>query len=476
MDINYSVLWPEIFLTVAGIMTLLIPIFAGRGRLIRYEVGALVAFPFCLVLIFAGKGFASGEAFSGMVSGDAFTDFARIFFLVAGLIVLAVSIPYLEQEGIYNEEFFALLIFVTMVMSLIAASRDLLLTFIGIEILSIASYIMTAFRLKSSGSVEAGLKYFVLGAFSSAFLLYGIALLYGVSGSTRYQAVAEAAADQGASPLLLAGLALLGVGLAFKATFVPFHVWSPDVYEGAPMPVTAFLAVSSKAASILVLLRILYECFPGMAEWQSVGWIAAVLTMLYGNIAALTQNNVKRLLAYSSIAHAGYLLVGVISGRPAGFRSVLFYLVAYAVMSLGAFAVVQVLAGKSEASQQINDYSGIGFRYPFLAGTLSLFLFSLAGIPFTVGFAGKFFLFAAALEQEMYFLVVIGLIASAIGIYYYLKVIVTMYMRASESPDSVPMAVPLVIRVMVAALAAATVVFGILPGSLLRFAGEAVLF
>ncbi len=476
MDINYSVLTPEIFLALIGIVTLLLPVLIGEGRKLRYESGALIAFSVCLIAIFVTDRPDSGSAFYGMISGDAFTDFARFLFLSVGLVIVAMAIPYLKQEESYNEEFFALLIFSTMVMSLIAASRDLLLTFIGIEILSIASYIMVAFRIKSERPVEAGLKYFFLGAFSSAFLLYGIALLYGASGSTRYAAVAMAVAEQGSSPLLLAGLGLVGVGLAFKATFVPFHVWSPDVYEGAPFPVTAFLAVASKAAAILVLLRIAYECFPALTEWQNVCWIAAVLTMLYGNIAALTQKNIKRMLAYSSIAHAGYLLVGVVAGRPAGFRSVLFYLFAYAVMNLGAFAVIQVLAGKGESFQQISDYSGLGFRSPFLSATLALFLFSLAGIPFTAGFTGKFFLFAAAVEQQLYFLVVIGLVASAIGIYYYLKVIVTMYMKTNDTGEGITPSVPPAIRVVVIILAVATVLFGILPGSILKFAGEAVLF
>jgi len=476
MDINYSVLLPEIFLALVGIVTLLIPVFIGKSTGVRYETGVFIALPVCLVLMFTGDGFSKGEAFFGMVSGDPFTDFARFLFLASGIVIMALSVPYLEREGLYNEEFFALLLFVVMSMNLIVSSRDLLLTFIGIEILSIASYIMAAYRLKSGVSVEAGLKYFILGAFSSAFLLYGIALLYGVSGSTRYIAVAETVAEQGVSPLLLVGLALLGVGLAFKATFVPFHVWSPDVYEGAPMPVTAFLAVASKAAAVLVLVRILYECFPDLASWQNMGWGAAILTMLYGNIAALTQKNIKRLLAYSSIAHAGYLLVGVISGKQAGIRGVLFYLVAYAVMNLGAFAVIQLFAGKGETSLQISEYSGFGYRYPFLAACLSVFLFSLAGIPLTIGFAGKFFLFAAAIEQEMYFLVVIGLIASAIGIYYYLKIVVTMYMRESDSDAGEDIASPLTVRLVIAILTAAAVVFGILPGSLLRFAGEAILF
>ena len=294
MDINYSVLTPEIFLALIGIETLLLPVLIGGGRKLRHEVGAFIAFTVCLILTFVAERPDSGSAFYGMISGDVFTDFARFLFLSVGLVIAAMAIPYLEQEGIYNEEFFALLIFATMVMSLIAASRDLLLTFIGIEILSIASYIMVAFRIKSERPVEAGLKYFILGAFSSAFLLYGIALLYGASGSTRYAAVAAAVTEQGSSPLLLAGLGLVGVGLAFKATFVPFHVWSPDVYEGAPFPVTAFLAVASKGAAILVLLRIAYECFPAVTEWQNVCWIAAVLTMLYGNIAALTPEKYQK--------------------------------------------------------------------------------------------------------------------------------------------------------------------------------------
>jgi len=476
MDINYSVLWPEISLAVMGILTLFIPLLAGKGKRAGLEFGALLGFAFSFTLLFFREGRAPAEAFGGMISGDAFTDFARLLFLSVGLVILAVSVPYLEREGEYREEFFSLLLFATMVMILVAASRDLLLTFIGIEILSIASYIMTAFRCRSSASIEAGLKYFMLGAFSSTFLLYGVALLYGVSGSTRYAAVAAAAGEQGPTPLLLAGMALVGVGLAFKATFVPFHVWSPDVYEGAPFPVTAFLAVASKAAAVLVLLRILWECFPSITEWQNAGWIAAVLTMLYGNIAALTQQNIKRMLAYSSIAHAGYLLVGIVAGNPAGFSSVLFYLFAYAVMNLGAFAVLQILAGKGEVALRITDYAGFGRRYPFLAATLAVFLFSLAGIPFTVGFAGKFFLFAAAFERQLYFLVVIGLIASAIGIYYYLKVIVTMYMDEPGTGENEALRVPLTLRVVVAILAVATVLFGILPGSILKFAGEAVLF
>jgi NADH-quinone oxidoreductase subunit N len=275
---------------------------------------------------------------------------------------------------------------------------------------------------------------------------------------------------------LFIGIGLMVVGFGFKAALAPFHVWTPDVYEGAPVPITAHLAVASKAAAIIAFLRILYQVLPELGQnWEQVLWVSAVLTMLIGNIAALVQTNIKRMLAYSSIAHAGYLLVGLVAQNQMGAQSVLFYLLAYAFMNLGAFTVIQLVGNKNEQFVAIKDYAGLGFQKPGLCLALSVFLVSLAGIPFTAGFTGKLFLFAAALESEMYWLVVIAVLASAIGIYYYLRVLVFMYMKPAET-DLPAFELPFVAQVVITIMVLGTLYLGILPGPVLRLASEAVSF
>jgi NADH-quinone oxidoreductase subunit N len=362
-------------------------------------------------------------------------------------------------------------------MSLMAASADLIMTFLGIEILSIATYILAGYRAKEIKSNESAIKYFLLGAFSTGFLLYGIAFIYGSTASTRYPEIARAIGGMEGYPLfLILGLGLLVVGFGFKAALAPFHVWTPDVYEGAPIPITAHLAVASKAAALIAFLRILYQVLPEMSQsWEHILWISAVLTMVIGNTAALVQSNIKRMLAYSSIAHAGYLLVGLVAHNSMGAQSVLFYLLAYAFMNLGAFAVIQLISNKDEQFVEIKDFSGLGFQHPILCLALSVFLISLAGIPLTAGFTGKLFLFAAAIQSEMYWLVVIAVIASAIGIYYYLRVLVFMYMRPAER--ELPLfELPVATRIVIAIMVLGTLYLGILPESLLRLASEAVRF
>lgn len=474
-ELNYIAILPEILLSVAGIAIMVaIPSVKDKNQPGLGYV-ALSALVIAIGGTLAQWG-ADQITFFGMVYQDNLAIFSKLVFLVALAAIVVTSIEYLRREEILKAEFFGLLLFAGVGMCLMASSADLILTFLGLEILSIATYVMAGYRRDWMQSTESALKYFLLGAFSTAFLLYGIAFVYGATGSTKYGAIATAISSQGASASLLIGAALMIVGFGFKAAVAPFHVWTPDVYEGAPVPVTAHLAVASKAAAFVALLRILFQVLPGLSEdWQPVLWASAVLTMLLGNIAALTQTNIKRMLAYSSIAHAGYLLVGLIAHNQLGAQSVLFYLLAYAFMNLGAFALVQVVGRKGEQFTQISDYTGIGFKHPFVSVSLSVFLVSLAGIPLTAGFTGKLFLFSAAIQQEFYWLVVLAVIASAIGIYYYLRVMVVMFMQDSGG-DSLPIPISPLARVVIAIMVAGTLFLGIFPGSILHLASEAVNF
>jgi NADH-quinone oxidoreductase subunit N len=457
MEINYTALMPEIVLSVAGILLMLLIPFTPQAKQIRLGYLAVAGFALAFVSVLAQWG-ETDLAFFNMVFQDNFGQFSRLVFLFSGGIICLISMHYLEREKLLKAEYFPLLLFATVGMCLMATSADLVMTFLGLEILSIATYVLAGYRLGDGKSTESALKYFILGAFSTAFLLYGIAFVYGASG------------------FLLLGVGLMVVGFGFKAAFAPFHVWTPDVYEGAPIPITAHLAVASKAAAIVAFLRILYQVMPDLSgSWQLLLWVSAVLTMAIGNIAALTQSNIKRMLAYSSIAHAGYLLVGLTAHNLLGAQGVLFYLLAYAFMNLGAFAVVQLIGRQGEEFVRIKDYAGVGYRYPFLGLSLSVFLISLAGIPLTAGFTGKLFLFAAAIEQEMYWLVVIALLASAIGIYYYLRVLVFMYMRDAEG-ETPSVELPVVIRVVIVIMVLGTLYLGIFPGSVLNIASEAASF
>lgn len=412
-----------------------------------------------------------------MVFQDNFGQFSRSLFLFAGSVICVISMHYLERDRFLKAEYFSLLLFATMGMCLMATSADLVMTFLGIEILSIASYVLAGYRLGESKSTESAMKYFILGAFSTAFLLYGIAFIYGVTGSTQYLGIAEAISGLQSYPaILLLGVGLVFVGFGFKSALAPFHVWTPDVYEGAPIPITAYLAVASKAAAIVTFLRILYQVVPDLSwNWQQLLWISAVLTMAVGNLAALTQSNIKRMLAYSSIAHAGYLLVGLAAHNLMGAQGVLFYLLAYSFMTLGAFTVIQLVGRKDEEFIEIKDYAGVGYRYPFLGLSLSVFMISMAGIPLTAGFTGKLFLFAAAIEREMYGLVIIAVIASAIGVYYYLRVLVFMYMREAES-ETPSFALTLTARVVIVIMLLGTLYLGIFPGTMLSIVSEAASF
>ncbi|MBI4482014.1 MAG: NADH-quinone oxidoreductase subunit N [Acidobacteria bacterium] len=473
-DLHYLAILPEIITAATGIAIMLLDPFTApqhKGRLGWLGVAGLLA----AGVAGAAQSGRTMTAFGGMVQLDSYSVFFRWLFFGVSIGTILISLQYLKREGVHHSEFYALVLFATTGMSFMAASVDLILMFIGLETVAISTYVLAGFKRSDPRSNESAVKYFILGAFSTAVLLYGIAFLYGQTGSTRFDRVAEALSAQGPSAFFLVGLALLLVGFGFKVAMAPFHVWTPDVYEGAPSPVTAFLAVGPKAAGFAALVRVLYSALPDMENhWGDVLGLVAVLTMTVGNVAAITQSNIKRLLAYSSVAHAGYLLVGLVARNELGISAVLYYAVVYALMNLGAFTVVVIWSGAGETRVHLSDYAGIGFRYPFLTGCLSLFLLSLIGIPATGGFMGKVFLFAAAVQSHHVGLVVIAVLNSAVSAYYYLRIIVIMYMQepAAQVP-SVEIPVPAAVALVLAALG--TLLTGLYPSALLDLASRSVL-
>src|SRR3990170_1081650 len=418
------------------------------------------------------------EGFSGMVAHDGLGAFFDVVILSACALTLLMATGYSEWEGTHKGEFYSLILLSTSGMMFMAKGTDLMTVFLGLETLSIPIYVLVGFHRHRITSVEGALKYFLLGAFASGFLLYGIALMYAATGTTKIPVLATMLYDSRIveSPLFLAGTGLLLVGLAFKVSLVPFHMWTPDAYEGAPTVATAFMSAAVKAAAFAALIRVLLTALPGMqpALWK-VLWVLAVLTMTVGNLSALWQDNLKRLLAYSSIAHAGYILVGLVSGDLLGGQASLFYLLVYAFMNLGAFGVIILLAQKEDDGYDIRHLAGVGFRYPALGALLTLFLVSLAGIPPTAGFIGKFYLFSAAVKNGYVGLAVLGVLNSAVSIYYYLRPVVYMYMLPAPGEIPVPRPPRTAFSLALCISAAAVLVLGIAPRSVLAFAERSIL-
>lgn len=382
----------------------------------------------------------SESAFAGTYIIDRYAVFFNVIFCIAAALTILSSMDYLQATDIRSGEFYSLVLFATSGMLMMAAATDLVVIFLGLEVMSIAVYVLAGIWRRDLASNEAALKYFLLGAFASAFLLFGIALLYGVFGSTTLGVFAGRLG--GLSPeqrtLMLAGAALLLVGFGFKVAAVPFHAWAPDVYEGAPTSVTAFMAVGVKAAAFAAFARVFLDTFgPLSVDWKGVLWVLAALTMTVGNVLAVVQQNIKRMLAYSSIAHAGYLLVGMVASNEIGGAAILYYLLVYTIMNLGAFAVVMSLARRGEKNESIEDYAGLGFKYPFLGMSMIIFMLSLAGFPALAGFTGKFYLFSAAVKAGYVGLALIGVLNSVVSVYYYAGVLVKMYM--AEGTKEVPL-------------------------------------
>ena len=407
-----------------------------------------------------------GFAFWNMVRVDGFSVFFHVLVIAIALVLILTSYEYMAVQQLRAGEYYGLILFGLVGMCLMSSAVELVLIFISLEISSISTYILAGFRRRSATSSESSLKYFLLGSFATAFFLYGVAMMFGATGSTNIDAI-SAALNSGQVPVLAyVAMALMFVGLGFKVAAAPFHIWTPDVYEGAPAPVVGFMSTAPKAAAFAVLLRIIFEANAPGRFWLI--WLSAALSMTLGNVAALVQDNVKRLLAYSSIAHAGYILVAFAAKPELGAPAVMFYTAAYAAMNVGAFAVVSHLANENERYVTLEDYEGLGRSSPILAGTLTIFLISLIGIPITGGFFAKFYVFSAALQSNLVWLTIIGVINSAIGAYYYLKIIVVMYMR--EAREEVPvLPIPLALRAALVLTLAATVYLGVVPGRMLTF-------
>jgi len=395
-----------------------------------------------------------------------------------GLLAIFCSTEYLRREGAPGGEFYALILFSIVGQSIMAASNELIMIFIGLEISSIASYILAGYLRDDARNNESALKYFLLGSFATAFLLYGIAWIYGITGSTNLMEIRRVLISGGAPSIALVGAAaaLMFVGFGFKISAAPFQVWAPDVYQGAPAPVSAFLSVGPKAAAFAILIRVFMTAFgPIAARWEPFIWACALATMIVGNFAAIQQSNIKRLLAYSSIAHAGYVLVAVTAHSEIGSAAAMFYLAAYAFTNFGAFAVVTYVARKGEKHVRIEDFAGLAQRQPMMAAMLTIFLLSLIGVPLTGGFFGKFYIFKAALDAHLVWLTVLGLLNSAVAAYYYLRVLVVMYMN--EPMESVDELLPAgaAMKVAVYGSAVGTLLLGIFPSFVLDFASKAAL-
>jgi NADH-quinone oxidoreductase subunit N len=456
----YNIL-PELVLT-AGLLVLLIVESATprekHGWLAWFSVAILGATAWALTP-FAG---VSTTAARGLVAVDGFGLFFKAVFLLAAALTILLSKRFLEIEGARPGEYYFLVLTATLGMMFMAGGIDLITIFIGLETMAVSFYVLAGFLKPSRRSNEAAVKYFVLGAFSLAILLYGMALMYGLTGTTRLREIAAVLAAQQSGLAIELAVILVVAGMAFKIAAVPFHMWAPDVYEGAPTPITAFLSVGSKAASFAMLLRIFLEGLPGLApEWRELFYVLAVLSMVVGNVAALTQSNIKRLLAYSSIAHAGYVLIGVVAGTTRGVTATLIYLLIYAFMQMGAFAIVAMLRRQDVIGDELKDLGGLYARSPLAAIAMLVFMLSLGGIPPTAGFMGKFWIFGAAIEAGYVWLAVIGVVMSAVSLYYYLRVVVFMWMKPEVAASPVRLAPAL--GVALAVTLAGTLVLGVYP-------------
>ena len=438
--VSLRVIAPAAVLAITGFALMLLDLLPPRGRREHLAFVGLAGVVTALIVTILLWG-SDVTGFQGMAVLDNLSLFATLVIGYATGLVLLESIDYLKRRGMESGEFYILVLFAAAGMVIMAGANDLIVVFLGLETMSLALYVLAGFFRTEIQAGEASMKYFLLGAFASGFFLYGIALIYGATASTNLDKIGAAVkAGAGRDPLLLIGFALLLVGFGFKISAVPFHMWTADVYEGAPTSVTAFIATGSKAAAFAALLRLLLQALrPLQGEWTWLFWVLAVLSMTLGNIVAIAQQNLKRMLAYSSIAHVGYMLVGIVAGGGLGGGSVLFYLLVYTFTTAGAFGVILLLERGGEEAVGVGDTAGLATRHPLAALALALFLLSLVGIPPTAGFVGKFYLFGAAVRSGYVWLAVIGVLNSAAAAYYYLRIIVNMYMREPEGTPAVIM-------------------------------------
>ena len=468
---DYIRILPELILSIFGILVMVLDAFMDEEK--SEKTLGVIAFVGTTAALASTAYMAQspGLAFFNTIRVDSFSIFFNFLVIAIAAVVILSSFEYMAVQKIQAGEYYALILFGTVGMSLMCSAIELVLIFIGLEISSISTYILAGFRRNDASSSESSLKYFLLGSFATAFFLYGVALMFGATGSTNIDIIGQRLESTAPGLLVFTAMALMFVGLGFKVAIAPFHVWTPDVYEGAPAPVVGFMSTAPKAAAFAVLLRVVFAINAPGRFWFL--WVAAALSMTLGNVGALVQTNVKRLLAYSSIAHAGYLLVAFAmtsqENYPVGISAAMFYTAAYAAMNVGAFAVVSHLANAGERYVHLEDYEGLGRTSPLLAATLTIFLLSLIGIPMTGGFFAKFYVFSAALRANLIWLTIIGVLNSAIGAYYYLRIIVVMYMRESRKETPVGPVSPALGLALVLSLVA-TLYLGILPNRILRVA------
>jgi NADH-quinone oxidoreductase subunit N len=466
---DYLRILPELVLTIFGMLVMLIePLLPADNN--RKALGGL-AFVGAVTAIVSCFCMAShpGMAFSGMVRVDQFSVFFHLVITLITAVVILGSFEYLNVQKIRLGEYYALILFGAVGMTLMSSAVELVLVFVALEISSISTYILAGFRRNVATSIEASLKYFLLGSFATAFFLYGVALMFGATGSTKVYEIGAILRSEHAPMLAFVAVALMIVGLGFKVAAAPFHVWTPDVYEGAPSPIVGLMSTAPKAASFAVLLRILFAAAGSIPAWFWLIWVLAVLSMTLGNLGALVQTNVKRMLAYSSIAHAGYLLVAFTAAPAIGIPAAMFYTASYAAMNVGAFLVISHFGNQGERYVTLDDYTGLGRSAPALAAILTIFLLSLIGIPITGGFFAKFYVFRAAMGSNLIWLTIIGVVNSAIAAYYYLRIIVVMYMK--EPSEEVPtIKIPFGLGVALSASLILTIYLGVMPGRVLGYA------
>ena len=473
--IDYIRILPELVLGVFGIIVMMVdPLIPQHNSKRPLGYISLVGMIVTLLAILCQARYPGisdptlGTGWFGMVRVDSFSLFFHVLIALITTAVILMSFEYMDVQRMHSGEYYGIILLAALGMMLMSSATELVMIFIALEISSIGSYVLAAMRRRVAESAEASLKYFLLGSFATAFFLYGVALIFGATGSTNVYAIAHTLRAMTTIPAIVyLAVALMFIGLGFKVAAAPFHIWTPDVYEGAPSPVVALMSTGPKAAAFAVLLRVLFAMdAPG---WFWIVWVAAALSMTIGNIGALVQNNVKRLLAYSSIAHAGYSLVAFAAARDAGISAAIFYTATYAAMNVGAFAIVSHFANAGEKYVTLDDYAGLGRRSPMLAGILTVFLLSLIGIPITGGFFAKFYVFTSALQAHLVWLTIIAVVNSAIGAYYYLRIIVYMYMR--DEREEVPMTrMPFGLAVALAMCLVFTIYMGVLPNQFIGYA------
>jgi NADH-quinone oxidoreductase subunit N len=490
-NVEYKAMVPELILMGAALVLLLVSSLMRR----KPRAGTYAAFTVVVGIASAIAAWVSWNqvadegsyrAVANALVVDGFTTFFLLLLSVCVVLGALIADAYLRRESLDGPEFYVLLMLTAAGGMFMASANDLIVVFLGLEILSIALYVLTAYNRRRVESQEAGMKYFILGAFTSALFLYGIALTYGATGSTNLVEIGSYLAENTLlnNGLLLAGAMLILVGLGFKVSAVPFHAWTPDVYQGAPTPLTGYMAAATKAASFAALLRLFFTAFASLTlDWQPLVWAIAVLTLLVGSVLALVQSDIKRMLAYSSVSHAGYILIGLQAATRRGLAGSLYYLLAYTFMVMGSFAVVTIVGRKGDAAHDLDNYKGLGSRRPGLALAFTVFLMAQAGIPFTTGFLAKFYVISAAVQSHSYALALIGMLSAVVAAFFYLRVIVLMYSPESESSDASDDAagvstlprlrIPFGTGVALAVTLAFTLAFGVIPQPMIDFATDA---